>query len=72
MFYERPKNNHGLLQNPFKAIAAPRPIGWITTMSTKRKIRNGRLETAALQPIARAGYHDYAVVTGLFEMIRPK
>ena len=35
-------------------------------------IKNGRLDTAALQPLARCGYHDYAVVNSVFEMIRPK
>ena len=30
MFYE-PKNGHGLPHNPFNAIVAPRPIGWIST-----------------------------------------
>ncbi len=30
MFYE-PKNGHGLRHNPFKAMVAPRPIGWIST-----------------------------------------
>ncbi|MEO8530840.1 MAG: flavin reductase family protein [Deltaproteobacteria bacterium] len=30
MFYE-PKNGHGLPHNPFSAIVAPRPIGWIST-----------------------------------------
>lgn len=30
MFYE-PKNGHGLPHNPFNAIIAPRPIGWIAT-----------------------------------------
>ena len=29
MFYEAEKNNHGLPHDPFKAIVAPRPIGWI-------------------------------------------
>ena len=33
MFYE-PKNGHGLPHNPFKAIVAPRPIGWISTRGT--------------------------------------
>jgi flavin reductase (DIM6/NTAB) family NADH-FMN oxidoreductase RutF len=33
MFYEIAKNDHGLPHDPFKAIVAPRPIGWITTMS---------------------------------------
>lgn len=30
MFYETEKG-HGLPHNPFKAIVAPRPIGWIST-----------------------------------------
>ncbi len=30
MFY-RPKDGHGLPHNPFNAIVAPRPIGWIST-----------------------------------------
>lgn len=32
MFYE-PKDGHGLPFNPFKALVAPRPIGWIATRS---------------------------------------
>jgi flavin reductase (DIM6/NTAB) family NADH-FMN oxidoreductase RutF len=36
-----------------------------------RFIKNGLLDTAAMQPIARCGYHEYAVVTSLFEMVRP-
>ena len=35
MFYDTRKNDHGLPHNPFKAIVAPRPIGWITSMSAK-------------------------------------
>jgi flavin reductase (DIM6/NTAB) family NADH-FMN oxidoreductase RutF len=38
MFYETAKNNHGLSRNPLKAIVAPRPIGWITSMSAKGEI----------------------------------
>lgn len=38
MFYEPLKRNHGLPHDPFKAIVAPRPIGWITTMSDKGAI----------------------------------
>jgi flavin reductase (DIM6/NTAB) family NADH-FMN oxidoreductase RutF len=38
MFYETAKNDHGLPRNPFKAIVAPRPIGWITSMSAKGEI----------------------------------
>ncbi|MBE0412913.1 flavin reductase family protein [Yoonia sp.] len=33
MFYE-PKDGHGLPHNPFSAIIAPRPIGWIATRGT--------------------------------------
>ena len=25
--------NHGMAHNPFKALVAPRPIGWISTIS---------------------------------------
>lgn len=32
MFY-RPENGHGLRHNPFNAIVAPRPVGWISTRS---------------------------------------
>jgi flavin reductase (DIM6/NTAB) family NADH-FMN oxidoreductase RutF len=31
MFYE-PSSGHGLPHNPFNAIVAPRPIGWISTI----------------------------------------
>src|SRR3712207_2317839 len=33
MFYE-PRHGHGLPYGPFKAIIAPRPIGWISTVDT--------------------------------------
>ena len=32
MFY-RPADGHGLPHDPFKAIVAPRPIGWISSVS---------------------------------------
>jgi len=38
MFYETAKNDHGLPHNPFKAIVAPRPIGWITSMGANGEI----------------------------------
>ena len=34
-------------------------------------IRDGRLDTAAMQPIARCGYQDYAVVDRMFSLQRP-
>lgn len=33
MFYEPALGNHGLPHNPLKALVAPRPIGWISTLS---------------------------------------
>ena len=38
MFYEPHKRNHGLSHDPFKAIVAPRPIGWISSMSAKGEV----------------------------------
>ena len=38
MFYDTRKNDHGLPHNPFKAIVAPRPIGWITSRSSKGEV----------------------------------
>lgn len=34
MFYRPEKNDHGLPHNPFKALIAPRPIGWISTVDS--------------------------------------
>ncbi len=39
-FYE-PRNGHGLPHDPIKAILAPRPIGWISTLD-----RQGRVNLA--------------------------
>ena len=36
-FYE-PKNGHGLRHDPFNAIIAPRPIGWISSRDTNGNI----------------------------------
>ena len=33
MFYDAIQNQHGLKHDPFKALIAPRPIGWIGTVS---------------------------------------
>jgi len=38
MFYDAAKNDHGLPHNPFKAIVAPRPIGWITSVDADGRI----------------------------------
>ena len=41
MFYDAIANNHGLALDPFKALVAPRPIGWISTLG-----RNGVVNLA--------------------------
>lgn len=33
MFYETARRDHGLPHDPFKSIVAPRPIGWISSLS---------------------------------------
>ncbi len=38
MFYDARTGDHGLPHDPFKAIVAPRPIGWITAMSETGEI----------------------------------
>ena len=38
MFYETQANDHGLEHDPFKALVAPRPIGWVSTTSSKDKV----------------------------------
>ena len=34
MFYDTRTNDHGLSYDPFKSCVVPRPIGWISTIST--------------------------------------
>ena len=41
MFYDAVANTHGLALDPFKALVAPRPIGWISTLG-----RNGVVNLA--------------------------
>ena len=33
MYYEIGGQRHGLRHDPFKALVAPRPIGWVSTVS---------------------------------------
>ena len=33
MFYEAKRTAHGLPNDPFKALVAPRPIAWVSTLS---------------------------------------
>jgi len=34
MYYDPEKNDHGLPHDPFKSCVVPRPIGWISTISS--------------------------------------
>jgi flavin reductase (DIM6/NTAB) family NADH-FMN oxidoreductase RutF len=38
MFYRTDTNDHGLPHDPFKALVAPRPIGWISAISAKGEV----------------------------------
>ena len=38
MHYDVLKNDHGLPHDPFKAIVAPRPIGWISAMDKQGRL----------------------------------
>jgi flavin reductase (DIM6/NTAB) family NADH-FMN oxidoreductase RutF len=38
VFYETAERNHGLPFDPFKAIVAPRPIGWISSISSEGEV----------------------------------
>ena len=37
-----------------------------------RFIKDGFLDTAAMKPIARCGYHDYSLLDETFKMVRPR
>jgi hypothetical protein len=49
--------------DPFEAIAAPRPIGWITSMSLKGQVNFAQYgggeadRPVRLRPVCRAGKH---------------
>jgi flavin reductase (DIM6/NTAB) family NADH-FMN oxidoreductase RutF len=66
MFYEHDKRDSRLLpHDPFKAIVAPRPIGWVTSMSLKGEVNlapysyfNGVNSRPALVMFASEGRKD--------------
>jgi len=75
VFYE-PQNGHGLPHDPFKAIVAPRPIGWISTKSRSGEINlapysffNAFASRPPLVWFSSEGHKDsqnFAVETGEF------
>jgi len=65
MFYQPDKRDHGLGGDPFKAIVAPRPIGWITSMDSSGNVNlapysffNGINSRPALVMFASEGRKD--------------
>ena len=60
MFYEPDKNDHGLPFNPYKSICVPRPIGWISTIST-----NGIVNLAPYSQYNNLGYDPPYVMFSL-------
>jgi flavin reductase (DIM6/NTAB) family NADH-FMN oxidoreductase RutF len=66
MFYEPDKRDKSILpHDPFKAIVAPRPIGWITSISSKGEVNlapysyfNGINSRANLVMFASEGHKD--------------
>src|SRR6476661_3010216 len=38
MFYESDPKAHGLAHDPFKALVAPRPIGWISSLDADGRV----------------------------------
>ena len=64
MFYDATKRDHGLPQDPLKALIVPRPIGWISTVDGK-----GRVNLAPYSFYNGVGEHPpmvYFAVTGTY------
>ena len=67
MFYDARKNDHGLRHDPFKAIVAPRPIGWVSSINAKGEVNlapysyfNGINSRPALVMFSSEGVKDSA------------
>ena len=65
MFYDTRDNSRTLPHDPFKAIVAPRPIGWITSINAKGEINlapysyfNGVLSRPNLVMFSSEGFKD--------------
>jgi flavin reductase (DIM6/NTAB) family NADH-FMN oxidoreductase RutF len=56
MFYEPALKDHGLPHDPFKAIVAPRPIGWISSVD-----ENGLVNLAPYSFFNAFGTHPHVV-----------
>lgn len=67
MFYEPRRRNHGLPHDPFKSLVAPRPIGWISTISAAGAVNlapysffNAVSDTPPIVAFSSAGLKDSA------------
>ena len=67
LFYEPERGDHGLPHDPFKAIVAPRPIGWISTRAKDGAVNlapysffNAVSDHPKLVMFASAGFKDSA------------
>jgi flavin reductase (DIM6/NTAB) family NADH-FMN oxidoreductase RutF len=65
MFYDAVKNEHGLRHDPFKTIIAPRPIGWISTISREGHVNlapysffNGISDNPHMVMFSSSGHKD--------------
>lgn len=70
-FYE-PSKGHGLPHNPFKAIVAPRPIGWISSIDKQGRVNlapysffNAFAKTPPLSAFVLASYAKTASITSM-------
>ena len=59
MFYETAANRHGLRHDPFKALVAPRPIGWISSLN-----RQGQVNLAPYSYFNAVSNDPHVVVFG--------
>ncbi|MDX2264420.1 MAG: flavin reductase family protein [Hyphomicrobiales bacterium] len=59
MHYDAIANDHGLRHDPFKALVAPRPIGWISTVS-----RDGAVNLAPYSFFNAVGTNPHYVMFG--------
>lgn len=59
MFYDAVKNDHGFQYDPFKAIVAPRPIGWVSSLSA-----DGRANLAPYSYFNAFSQHPHYVAFG--------
>jgi flavin reductase (DIM6/NTAB) family NADH-FMN oxidoreductase RutF len=63
MHYDAIDNTHGLPNDPFKAIVAPRPIGWVSSMA-----RNGVLNLAPYSFFNAIAEKPHYIVIGSSDM----